>query len=171
VFVSPEGLSAGLEAQLDTVSAGQTDYRQVLRDFWQPFEGLTTSLVDVRVSEVIDVLDAKLGPHFFSGDVNRWNPGETHTVYLAPQLRSHSAPLCAGPLAGAERTTGDGEATEGLGLGPLSEAEEAQRRRCPSCTSGRLGARPPPGCSVTRLAAWLGASYSGVKVAHRTSRV
>ena len=103
--------SAEMEGQLDTISAGDTDYKRVLKDFWEPFQGLTSSLTDVRITEVIDMLDAELGPHFFSG-----------------------------PLAGTEAA----EAAEGAGAaaaaGPLSEEEEAQRRRCPMCTTGRLGA-------------------------------
>jgi DNA topoisomerase-1 len=57
--------TAKLEEQLDEVSAGQVDWRKVLRDFWTAFIAAVGETKDLRVREVLDTLDAELGPHFF----------------------------------------------------------------------------------------------------------
>jgi len=53
------------QAQLDEVSAGKADWKQLLTDFWHPFAGVVDATKDVSVTEVIDMLDRELGPHLF----------------------------------------------------------------------------------------------------------
>uniref|UniRef100_A0A061RF57 DNA topoisomerase n=2 Tax=Tetraselmis sp. GSL018 TaxID=582737 RepID=A0A061RF57_9CHLO len=62
------GFTASLEAQLDEIAAGEVDWRKVLGDFWGPFSERVESAKDIAVTDVIDVLDAALGPHFFPTD-------------------------------------------------------------------------------------------------------
>lgn len=57
--------TAGLEAQLDQISAGEINYKDVLRQFWDDFSGHTTEIKDLRVSEVLDALNDMLGHHIF----------------------------------------------------------------------------------------------------------
>jgi len=57
--------TANLEEQLDRVSAGEIDWRQVLRDFWRDFTAALGEIKDLRVSEVIDALNIILAPHIF----------------------------------------------------------------------------------------------------------
>jgi DNA topoisomerase-1 len=57
--------TAKLEEQLDEVSNGEIDWRKVLRDFWTAFTAAVAETKDLRVREVLDTLDAELGPHFF----------------------------------------------------------------------------------------------------------
>ena len=57
--------TADLENQLDEVSGGRIDWRQVLRDFWGDFSGSVGDTKDLRISQVLDALDEGLGPHFF----------------------------------------------------------------------------------------------------------
>ncbi len=57
--------TAKLEEQLDEVSNGEIDWRKVLRDFWVAFAAAVGETKDLRVREVLDTLDAELGPHFF----------------------------------------------------------------------------------------------------------
>jgi len=57
--------TAGLETQLDEVSGGQMDWKQVLRNFWTQFSGAIDHTKDLKISDVIDTLDAALGQHFF----------------------------------------------------------------------------------------------------------
>jgi DNA topoisomerase-1 len=59
------GFTAGLEEQLDQVSAGELDYKQVLRDFWKDFTAATTEIKDLRVSEVLDALNDLLASRIF----------------------------------------------------------------------------------------------------------
>jgi DNA topoisomerase I len=59
------GFTAGLEEQLDQISAGDLDYKQVLRDFWRDFTHATTEIKDLRVSEVLDALNDLLADHIF----------------------------------------------------------------------------------------------------------
>lgn len=59
------GFTAHLEEQLDHISAGEIDYKQVLRDFWQDFTKATEDIKDLRVSEVLDALNDLLADHIF----------------------------------------------------------------------------------------------------------
>ena len=57
--------TAGLEEQLDLISNNEVAWRDVLRDFWRDFIGNVDETKDLKLSQVIDVLDAMLGPHLF----------------------------------------------------------------------------------------------------------
>ncbi len=57
--------TAGLEDQLDLVSNNEVAWRDVLRDFWRDFIGAIDETKELRISEVIDALDALLSPHLF----------------------------------------------------------------------------------------------------------
>ena len=57
--------TAGLEEQLDLISNNEVAWRDVLRDFWRDFIGAVDEIKDLKLSQVIDALDALLGPHLF----------------------------------------------------------------------------------------------------------
>ena len=57
--------TAGLEEDLDRIANKEIDWREVLRDFWRDFIGAVDDIKDLRVREVLDVLDEILGPHLF----------------------------------------------------------------------------------------------------------
>jgi len=59
------GFTADLEEQLDDISGGRIDWKTVLRQFWNDFSVAIGDTKDLRISEVIDALDADLGRHFF----------------------------------------------------------------------------------------------------------
>ena len=59
------GFTAGLEEQLDQVSAGELEYKTVLRDFWKDFTHATDEIKDLRVSEVLDALNELLASRIF----------------------------------------------------------------------------------------------------------
>jgi DNA topoisomerase-1 len=59
------GFTAGLEEQLDDISGGRIDWKTVLRQFWEDFSRAVGETKELRISEVIDALDADLGRHFF----------------------------------------------------------------------------------------------------------
>ncbi len=57
--------TADLEEKLDRISAGDLEWKQVLRDFWREFIGAVDEIKDLRVSEVLEALNEILGPHIF----------------------------------------------------------------------------------------------------------
>jgi DNA topoisomerase-1 len=57
--------TADLEEKLDLVSNHESDWKQVLRDFWADFSGALAGIKDLRTSEVLDSLNELLGPHIF----------------------------------------------------------------------------------------------------------
>ncbi|MBD1147706.1 type I DNA topoisomerase [Pelagibacterales bacterium SAG-MED31] len=57
--------TADLENQLDEISDGKLDWKEVLRNFWETFKQLCDDTVSKSNREVIDVLDDALGAHFF----------------------------------------------------------------------------------------------------------
>ncbi len=57
--------TADLEEKLDKVSAGDLPYKALLREFWDAFKASIEETGDLRVSDVLDTLDASLGQHVF----------------------------------------------------------------------------------------------------------
>ncbi len=57
--------TADLEEKLDKVSAGELDWKQVLREFWTPFKAEVGEAMELRITEVLDRLNDVLGPHVF----------------------------------------------------------------------------------------------------------
>ncbi len=57
--------TADLEEKLDKVSAGEMDYKQLLREFWQDFHARAGEIAEVRTTQVLDALNEALGPHIF----------------------------------------------------------------------------------------------------------
>ncbi|MGB3808858.1 MAG: type I DNA topoisomerase [Parvibaculum sp.] len=57
--------TAGLEEKLDKVSAGELDWKQVLREFWTDFTVAVSQAMELRITEVLDRLNDVLGPHVF----------------------------------------------------------------------------------------------------------
>ncbi len=66
--------TADLEEQLDDISGGRIDWKAVLRQFWNDFSAAVGETKDLRISEVIDALDADLGRHFFPESTNGSDP-------------------------------------------------------------------------------------------------
>ncbi len=63
-YMQPE-FTAELENQLDAVAAGEIDWRQVLRRFWEPFHETVEEVRERRVAEIIDALNEALAPRLF----------------------------------------------------------------------------------------------------------
>lgn len=57
--------TASLEEQLDRISNNEIAWRDVLHDFWRGFIGAVDEIKDLRVTEVLDALDAMLAPHIY----------------------------------------------------------------------------------------------------------
>ncbi len=57
--------TANLEEQLDRISNNEISWQQVLKDFWTGFIGAVDEIKDLRVAQVLDVLDDMLGQHIY----------------------------------------------------------------------------------------------------------
>ncbi|MEM7068780.1 MAG: type I DNA topoisomerase [Pseudomonadota bacterium] len=57
--------TANLEEQLDRISAGDLQWKDVLREFWTQFAASVDETKDLRVSEVLDKLNEELAPLAF----------------------------------------------------------------------------------------------------------
>ena len=57
--------TAALEDKLDHISAGNADYKEVLSKFWKDFSAAISETSDLRISEVLDVLDDALAPQLY----------------------------------------------------------------------------------------------------------
>jgi DNA topoisomerase-1 len=57
--------TADLETKLDQVSAGDLDWKTLLREFWKDFHAAVGELGDLRVAQVLDALNESLGPQIF----------------------------------------------------------------------------------------------------------
>ena len=63
-YVQP-GFTADLEDKLDGVAAGETEWKEVLREFWAPFERDVGEVKERRTSELIDALNEALAIKLF----------------------------------------------------------------------------------------------------------
>jgi DNA topoisomerase-1 len=59
------GFTAGLEEKLDLVSAGELDWKALLREFWQGFEAAVGDIGELRMGQVLETLNEALGAHLF----------------------------------------------------------------------------------------------------------
>ncbi|OOY32493.1 type I DNA topoisomerase [Thioclava sp. F36-6] len=57
--------TADLEDQLDDISAGDRDYKEVLKRFWRDFSAALEETSELRISEVLDKIDEVLSPHLY----------------------------------------------------------------------------------------------------------
>ena len=57
--------TAGLENQLDAVSAGKGNYKELLGKFWDDFSEAISETSELRITEVLDVLDDALAPQLY----------------------------------------------------------------------------------------------------------
>jgi DNA topoisomerase-1 len=59
------GFTAALEEELDAISAGTEQWRAVLARFWKNFKAAVDGTKDLKITDVINVLDEKLTPLLF----------------------------------------------------------------------------------------------------------
>ncbi len=57
--------TADLEGQLDDVSAGDANYKDVLTRFWRDFSAAVAETADLRITEVLEKINEVLEPHLF----------------------------------------------------------------------------------------------------------
>jgi len=66
--------TADLENQLDDISGGRIDWKEVLRNFWRDFSAAIDGTKELTISQVLKALDEELGPHFFPSDGSERDP-------------------------------------------------------------------------------------------------
>ncbi|SFC38770.1 type I DNA topoisomerase [Tropicimonas isoalkanivorans] len=57
--------TAGLEEELDHVSAGEADYKDVLARFWRDFSAAIAETSELRITDVLEKINEVLEPHLF----------------------------------------------------------------------------------------------------------
>jgi DNA topoisomerase-1 len=66
--------TADLEGQLDDVSAGERDYKEVLARFWRDFSAAIAETADLRIGEVLTKIDDFLSPHLYPARADGSDP-------------------------------------------------------------------------------------------------
>src|SRR6516162_2989937 len=66
--------TADLENQLDDISGGRINWKEVLRSFWRDFSTAVEDTKDLTISQVLAALDEGLGRHFFPDDGSGRDP-------------------------------------------------------------------------------------------------
>ena len=121
--------TAALEGDLDKVSNGDLDYKDVLRKFWENFSSSVDSTMEIRNTQILDKMNEVLGPHIFkdTGDGDprvcpKCNEGELSlkTGKFGAFVGCTRYPECrfTRPFAQAEGREGDIERE--LGIDPES---------------------------------------------------
>ena len=62
--------TANLEEQLDRISNGEINWKELLREFWKEFTAALEEIKDLRVTNVLDALNDILAPHIFPAPEN-----------------------------------------------------------------------------------------------------
>jgi DNA topoisomerase-1 len=141
------GFTAGLEEQLDHISAGELDYKQVLRDFWRDFNGNVEEIKDLRVSEVLDGSDRRRCPTCGTGTLSLKlgkfgafigcsnYPECKHTMQLSDAASGTSSEAAAGDgVLGTDPVSGEEVHLKTGRFGPyvqLGDGKEPKRSSLP----------------------------------------
>ena len=134
--------TADLENQLDEISDGKIEWRQVLESFWKDFHGAVDGTKELRIGDVITALDAELGPYLFPTTSDGHDPRQCRLCNegrLSLKLGKFGAfigcsnyPECrfTRPLttSGAETAEDAGEPARELGLDPATQLPISLRK-------------------------------------------
>ena len=125
--------TAALEEKLDLVSAGELDYKQLLRDFWKDFHAAVGEISELRVTQVLDALNDALGPVIFPPRPDGTDPRicptcgtgklSLKTSKFGAFIGCSNYPTCRYTRPIATPEGGEGEAAGGdreLGLDPVT---------------------------------------------------
>jgi DNA topoisomerase I len=66
--------TAGLEDELDQVSAGDVDYKAVLNRFWRDFSAAIAETSELRITDVLEKINEVLEPHLFPPNEDGTDP-------------------------------------------------------------------------------------------------
>ncbi|WP_134726241.1 type I DNA topoisomerase [Paracoccus luteus] len=68
--------TADLEGELDDISSGSREYRDVLRRFWRDFTAALEGTSELRITEVLEAIDEALAPHLYPARADGADPRE-----------------------------------------------------------------------------------------------
>jgi DNA topoisomerase-1 len=131
--------TAALEEELDTVSAGNLDYKALLSKFWRDFSAAIAETSELRIAEVLDVLDDALASQLYPPREDGKDPRECP---LCGQGSLHLKTSRTGGFVGCSRypecryTRPIGGEADGAGDRVLGEDEDGNEI---SLRSGRFG--------------------------------
>lgn len=74
--------TASLEDELDKVSRGEVDWKDILKTFWTDFIETIGKTKDLKISDVLDVLDEALGQYFFPDNKRNCPDCKEDTLHL-----------------------------------------------------------------------------------------
>ncbi|WP_428155698.1 type I DNA topoisomerase [Brevundimonas sp.] len=74
--------TAALETRLDEVSAGQLDWKLLLREFWSDFHAATQAAGELRTTAILDALNESLGAHIFPAKEDGSDPRECPLCHI-----------------------------------------------------------------------------------------
>jgi DNA topoisomerase-1 len=143
--------TAALEEKLDKVSAGEMEYKALLREFWKEFHAAVGELGDVRTTQVLDALNEALGPQIFPDKGDGTDPRACHvcgtgrlslkTGKFGAFIGCSNYPECryTRPMAGPEEGEGGGESGD-RELGHNPETRRRGREAAPLLPAQGLGA-------------------------------
>ncbi|MCL5776961.1 type I DNA topoisomerase [Limibaculum sp. FT325] len=57
--------TAGLEEELDDISGGRIEWKEVLAKFWRDFSAALADTAELRITDVLEKINEALGPHIF----------------------------------------------------------------------------------------------------------
>lgn len=66
--------TADMEGELDDISSGSREYRDVLRRFWRDFAAALADTSELRISEVLTAIDEALAPHLYPARADGGDP-------------------------------------------------------------------------------------------------
>ncbi|WP_126976867.1 type I DNA topoisomerase [Frigidibacter oleivorans] len=66
--------TADLEGELDDISAGSRDYKEVLARFWRDFSAAIGETSELRITEVLEKIDEFLSPHLYPARADGGDP-------------------------------------------------------------------------------------------------
>jgi DNA topoisomerase-1 len=66
--------TANLEEELDDITSGERDYKDVLHRFWKDFAAAIAETSELRITEVLDKINEVLEPHVFPPNADGTDP-------------------------------------------------------------------------------------------------
>jgi DNA topoisomerase-1 len=124
--------TAGLEEKLDLVSAGDLDWKALLREFWQAFDASVGEIGELRTTQVLDALNEALGPHIFPDKGDGTDPRacpscgggrlSLKTGRYGAFIGCSNYPECrfTRPIAASEGEAGEATGDRELGIDPAT---------------------------------------------------
>jgi DNA topoisomerase-1 len=127
--------TASLEEKLDEVSAGDLDWKALLRDFWRDFHAAVGEIGELRIGQVLETLNEALGPHLYPPREDGGDP------QLCPTCGTGRLSLKAGRYGAFLGCSNYPECRFTRPLGAAGEEKTAQAER-------ELGVDPTTGAAI-----------------------